>query len=57
MILRRFSTELGLQTCTVKSAGTGDVAGVTDRRGFLPDDLGFLRSGTWHEAAGVWCKE
>jgi hypothetical protein len=56
-ILQRLSTDLGLQTCTVKSEGADGVAGITDRRGFLPNDPGFLRSGTWHGATEIWCKE
>jgi hypothetical protein len=56
-ILQRLSVDLGLQTCTVNGEGIAGVAGITDRRGFLPYDLGYLRGGTWHEAAEFWCRE
>ena len=55
MILRRLSIELGLKTCTTKTAGTDDVAGITGRRGFLPNDPGYLRSSTWFDATARWC--
>jgi hypothetical protein len=57
VILQRLSTKLGLQTCTAKTAGTGGVAGIAALRGFLPHDLGYLRSETWQEATEMWCKE
>jgi hypothetical protein len=57
-ILQRLSKDLGLRTCTVNNGeGVDGVSGITDRRGFLPDDLGYLRSGTWHESTGVWCRD
>ena len=56
-ILQRFSTDLGVQTCTVNSEGADGVAGITDRRGFLPYDPAYLHWGTWHEATEAWCKE
>jgi hypothetical protein len=56
-ILQRLSIDLGLQTCTVNGAGTDGVAGITDRRGFLPNDPAYLWSGTWHEATEIWCRE
>ena len=49
--LRRLSIALGLKTCTTKTAGTDDVAGITGRRGFLPNDPGYLQSSRWFESA------
>ncbi|HME48710.1 hypothetical protein [Mycobacterium sp.] len=54
VMMQRLSTELGLQTCNAKTAGTDDVAGITGWRGFLPNDPGYLQSGTWSEAAETW---
>ena len=57
-ILQRLSKDLGLRTCTVNSGNAVDgVWGITDRRGFLPGDLGYLRRGTWHESTKVWCPD
>ncbi len=53
--LRRLSVALGLKTCTSKTEGTDGVAGITGRRGFLPNDPGYLRSSTWFESAARWC--
>ncbi|TPG35636.1 hypothetical protein [Mycolicibacterium hodleri] len=57
--LQRLSKDLGLRTCTVNDGARKPpgVSGITDHRGFLPDDLGYLRSGTWHESTGVWCHD
>lgn len=54
MILRRLSIELGLKTCTAKTAGSEDVAGITGRRGFLPNDPSYLQSSTWVDAVARW---
>lgn len=54
MILRRLSIELGLKTCTAKTAGSEDVAGITGRRGFLPNDPSYLQSSTWADAVARW---
>jgi hypothetical protein len=57
-ILQRLSKDLGLRTCIVNyEEGVDGVSGITDRRGYLPDDLGHLRSKTWHESTEVWCRE
>lgn len=57
-ILQRLSKDLGLRTCHLNDGDTADgVLGITDRRGFLPDDMGYLRRGTWHESTEVWCHE
>ena len=53
--LRRLSIELGLKTCTPKTAGTDGIAGITGHRGFLPNDPGYLRSSTWFDSAARWC--
>ncbi len=57
-ILQRLSKDLGLRTCWVSDGEAVDgVSGITDRRGFLPNDLGNLRRRTWHESTEVWCHE
>jgi hypothetical protein len=48
--LRKLSIELGLKTCTTATAGTDGIAGITDLRGFLPNDPGYLRSSGWVES-------
>jgi len=53
--LRKLSAELGLKTCTAKTAGTGDVIGITGRQGMLPNDPGYLYSSNWIERAESWC--
>ena len=53
--LRELSAGLGLKTCSAKSAGTEDVAGITGRRGMLPNDPGYLYSDSWIEYAESWC--
>jgi hypothetical protein len=53
--LRALSAELGLKTCSAKTAGTQDVIGITGRRGMLPNDLGYLYSDNWIEYAETWC--
>ena len=53
--LRKLSAELGLKTCTAKTAGTGDVIGITGRQGMLPNDPGYLYSSSWIECAESWC--
>jgi hypothetical protein len=55
VILRRLSTALGLKTCTTKTAGIDGVAGITGRRGFLPNDPGYLHSDTWFQSTERWC--
>jgi hypothetical protein len=52
--LRRLSTELGLKTCTTTTAITDGIAGITDSRGFLPNDPGYLRSSRWFESTEKW---
>ncbi|MEV3901507.1 hypothetical protein AB0K11_04215 [Mycobacterium sp. NPDC050551] len=54
-LLQRLSKDLGLRTCTLNYGDAADdVLGITDRRGFLPGDLG---TGAWHESTEVWCHE
>ena len=53
--LRRLSAELGLKTCSAKTAGTEDVIGITGRQGMLPNDPGYLYSSNWIEHAEIWC--
>ena len=53
--LRRLSAELGLKTCSAKTAGTEDVIGITGRQGMLPNDPGYLYSSNWVECAENWC--
>lgn len=53
--LRRLSAELGLKTCSAKTAGTEDVIGITGRQGMLPNDPGYLYSSNWIECAESWC--
>ena len=54
--LRRLSTELGLKTCTTTTSGTDGIAGITDSRGFLPNDPGYLRSSRWFESTDKWLR-
>jgi hypothetical protein len=53
--LRRLSAELGLKTCSAKTAGTEDVIGITGRQGMLPNDPGYLYSSNWIDYAESWC--
>ena len=53
--LRKLSAELGLKTCSAKTAGAEDVIGITGRRGMLPNDPGYLYSDNWIEYAESWC--
>ena len=53
--LRGLSTELGLRTCTAKTASTEGVAGITGWQGFLPNDPGYLYSDTWLQSTERWC--
>ena len=53
--LRRLSAELGLRTCTAKTASTEGVAGITGWQGFLPTDPGYLYSDTWLQSTERWC--
>lgn len=57
--LQRLSKDVGLRTCTSNNGeAIGDgVVGITDLRGFLPGDPGYLRRATWHESTAVWCHE
>ena len=55
MTLRRLSAELGLTTCTAKTAGTDGVAGITGWQGLLPNDPGYLTSDTWFQSTERWC--
>jgi hypothetical protein len=55
LALRKLSAELGLKTCSAKSAGTEDVVGITGRQGMLPNDPGYLYSSNWIECAESWC--
>ncbi|WP_284235763.1 hypothetical protein [Mycobacterium antarcticum] len=57
--LQSLSKDLGLRTCTVNDneRNPPGVVGITGRRGFLPNDMGYLRSGTWHESTRVWCHD
>jgi hypothetical protein len=57
LALRKLSAELGLKTCSAKTAGTEDVVGITGRRGMLPNDPGYLYSDSWIEYAESWCGE
>lgn len=52
--LRRLSAELGLKSCTSATAGTDGIAGITDARGFLPNDPSYLRSNCWVESTEQW---
>jgi hypothetical protein len=52
--LRKLSTQLGLLTCTAATAGTHGIAGITDTRGFLPNDPAYLRSNGWVESTKQW---
>jgi hypothetical protein len=52
--LRKLSAELGLKTCSARTAGTEDVIGITGRRGMLPNDPGYLYSSNWIECAESW---
>jgi hypothetical protein len=52
--LQRLSTELGLRTCTAKTAGTEGISGITDSQGFLPNDPGHLLFSRWFEATEKW---
>jgi hypothetical protein len=57
-ILQRLSKDIGLRTCTLNNAAAVDgVSGITDKRGFLPGDLGNLGRKTWHEATEAWCHQ
>ncbi len=49
------AAELGLKTCSAKTAGTEDVIGITGRQGMLPNDPGYLYSSNWIEYAESWC--
>ena len=53
--LRRLSAELGLKTCTAKTAGTDGVAGITGLQGLLPNDPVYLTSDTWFQSTERWC--
>ena len=53
--LRRLSAELGLKTCTAKTASTDGVAGITGWQGFLPNDPGYVHSDTWFQSTERWC--
>jgi hypothetical protein len=53
--LRGLSAELGLRTCTAKTAGTDGVAGITGLQGLLPNDPGYLTSDTWFQSTERWC--
>jgi len=53
--LRSLSSELGLKTCTAKTAGTDGVAGITGFQGLLPNDPGYLTSDTWFQSTERWC--
>lgn len=52
--LRQLSAELGLKTCSAKTAGTEDVVGITGRQGMLPNDPGYLYSSNWIDYAESW---
>ncbi len=53
--LQRLSTELGLKTCTTKTASADGIAGITGWQGFLPNDPGYLYSDTWFQSTERWC--
>ena len=53
--LRGLSAELGLKTCTAKTAGTDGVAGITAGQGLLPHDPGYLYSNSWVQSTARWC--
>ena len=55
LCLRRLSAELGLKTCSAKTAGPEDVIGITGQQGMLPNDPGYLYSSDWIERAESWC--
>jgi hypothetical protein len=53
--LRMLSAQLGLKTCTAKTAGADGVAGITARQGMLPNDPGYLYSDSWVQSTTRWC--
>jgi hypothetical protein len=53
--LQRLSKDLGLRTCAATRDAEPGVSGITDRRGFLPNDPAYLQSDTWREATEKWC--
>jgi hypothetical protein len=55
--LRELSAALGLTTCTATTAGADGIAGITDERGMLPNDPGYLYFDTWFQSTESWCGE